>query len=74
MVVEYFSMEHETSQVLSQFPTLVQFSHDHEYGLDDSDVPEDEILFDTLKRKKFSDKEIRVILRQLYQEVDRALQ
>lgn len=70
MVSEYFSLQHETSEILNQFPVLKDLSDKMEYGLEDLGN-EHETLFETLQRHHFSDDEIKIILRKMYHEVDR---
>lgn len=70
MVSEYFSLSHETNEILSQFPVLKEFSSKMEYGLDEVES-DDETLLETLEKHNFSENEISIILRKMYKELDR---
>ena len=70
MVSEHFSINHETHSILSQFPVLKELSERNEYGLEEA-KNDDETLLETLKSHKYSDDEIKIILRKMHAEVDR---
>lgn len=70
MTQTYFTLNHETTEILNQFPVLKDLSQKNEYGLEE--IQEDtETLLQTLQNHKFSENEINVILRKMYLELDR---
>ena len=70
MMSEYFSLDHETSEILNQFPILKELSKEMEYGLENSENS-GETLLETLQKYHFSEDEIKIILRKLYKELDK---
>lgn len=70
MASEYFSLSHETTEILSQFPVLKEFSQKQEYGLEEIES-DNETLLETLQKHHFSKDEISIILRKMYKELDK---
>ena len=70
MATQYFTLEHETLEILNEFPILKDVSLRYHYGLEDV-KEEGETLRQTLGLHNYSDEEIMIILRKLNMELER---
>ena len=66
----YFTLHHETLEILNEFPVLRELSHKHHFGLEK--VSEDgKTLLESLQELNYTQDEINFILRRMNQELDR---
>lgn len=66
----YFTLNHETTEILNEFPILRDLSHRHHFGLEK--VAEDgKTLLESLQELNYTQDEINFILRRMNQELDR---
>lgn len=72
MGTQYFTLEHETLEILNEFPILKDVSTKNHFGLERAHT-DGETLLQTLQSLKYSEDEIRHIFRRLNLEVDKFL-
>ncbi|MFP4402315.1 MAG: hypothetical protein ACLFPL_03705 [Candidatus Nanoarchaeia archaeon] len=70
MGTQYFTLEHETLEILNEFPILKDVSLRNHYGLEEVGQ-EGETLAQTLALHKYSDEEKVIILRKLNTELEK---
>jgi hypothetical protein len=70
MVIQYFTLEHETLEILNEFPILKEISSRYEYGLEDVSQ-EGETLAKTLELHNYTAEEVSIILRKLNTELEK---
>lgn len=70
MATTYFTLDHETLEILNEFPILRSLSEKYHFGLER--VEEDgKTLLESLQALQYSDDEIQFILRRMNQEIER---